>query len=150
MALPDAVTITISIILNSGLGAFFTHPTDEMPDGDVAVYGEILPKRPLLHDVILNSPASALVIKSIPGGRDTDGGLRRPRLLLRTYAPDIYSARILSGVVEEVLHDQTFDYLDSSDVLHRIELEMVAGPNVGEELGTFFPFCDRVYSTAVM
>ena len=150
MALPDAVNITMDVLENSFIVFFVTHPTAEIPSGDVAIYGEILPPRPLLHDVETNKPATALVVKSIPGTRETDGGLRKPILLIRSYGHDSYSARTLSSLVEEVLHDQTFDHTDSSNTTHRIEYEMISGPNTGIETGTDFPYCDRLYSTAVM
>lgn len=152
MAIPDSVEIVMGILLaESGIVALVTHPTTRggSPVTEISIYGDKLPQRPLMDAGIVNTPATALVVKGLPGPRDTDGGLSRPRILMRAYANSIANANELSSLVDEILHDETFDITIGSNTF-RIELEMISGPNADLEMGTGFPFCDRLYNTAVM
>lgn len=68
---------------------------------------------------------------------------------MRAYANSLANANELSSLADEILHDETFDITIGSNTF-RIELEMISGPNADLEMGTGFPFCDRLYNTAVM
>lgn len=148
MALPDALTMTMNILSASDMVDLVTHTVGA--EEEISIYGEVLPSRPLLNADEINKPATALVVKSFPGTQETDGGLSKPRILVRAYARDLADARELSAIANVYLHDLTFDETDDDEDTHRIELEMMSGPNTGIEPGTLYPYCDRIYTTAVM
>jgi hypothetical protein len=151
MATPDIIHLVMKILGDSGVAPLVTHPTIRggLPVTEISIYGEKLPARPLMDTNIVNVPATALVVKSYPGSREELGGLWKPRVLVRAYANSLTNVRVLGGVVEELLHDQTFDVVQGAETF-RIHLEMGAGPNSDLEDGTQFPFSDRIYNTAVV
>jgi len=151
MAAPDAVELLIDILTASDLAPLVTHPTTRngVSITEVSIYGEKLPDRPLLNPGSVQKPATTFLVKSYPGSREELGGLRKPRILLRSYAPSLAAANELSTLADELLHDQTFDVTVDSSIF-RVYLEMGAGPNSDEEQGTTFPFCDRAYNLAVI
>jgi hypothetical protein len=151
MAAPDVIHVVMKILMESGLVPLVSHPVVRggNPVTEVSIYGEKLPARPLMDATIVNVPATAFVVKTYPGRREESGGLRMPRVLLRAYAGSLSDVRELSDLADELLHDQTFDVVQGADTF-RIYLEMGAGPNSDLEDGTQFPFCDRIYSTAVI
>jgi hypothetical protein len=119
-----------------------------------AIYGERLPDRPLVDSAAaasgkLNQLATAIVVRSFGGTRDESGGPARPRVLVRCYGPSTALARDLAMLVDDTIHDETFDVVDGGQT-YRMVTELSAGPNSDVEPTTSYIFSDMIYSTTIL